>query len=103
MHVAGKKKQPSVHTALLLQETIALALEDNSKVFVTFLDVSKAYDTVWTDGLFYQLNNMGITGKIWRLMYRAYINFESRVRIEDRTSEWFPISYVESTKVVFSL
>ena len=24
-------------------------------------------------------------------MYRAYIKFESRVRIEDKTSEWFPM------------
>ena len=88
---AGKKKQSCVHTALLLQESIASALETNNKVFVAFLDVSKAYDTVWTDGLFFQLNKMGITGKLWRLMYRAYIDFKSRVRIEDKTSEWFPM------------
>ena len=88
---AGKKKQSCVHTALLLQESIATALETSNKVFVAFLDVSKAYDTVWTDGLFFQLNKMGITGKLWRLMYRAYIDFKSRVRIEDRTSDWFPM------------
>ena len=88
---AGKKKQSCVHTALLLQESIAYTLEKHNKVFVTFLDVSKAYDTVWTDGLFYKLHGMGLTGKIWRLMYRAYINFESKVRIEDKTSEWFPM------------
>ena len=88
---AGKKRQSCVHTALLLQESIATALERSSKVFVTFLDVSKAYDTVWTDGLFYQLNEMGIKGKLWRLMYRAYVNFESRVRIENKSSAWFPM------------
>ena len=88
---AGKKKQSCVHTAMMLQESIASALETNNKVFVTFLDVSKAYDTVWTDGLFFQLNQMGITGKLWRLMYRAYIDFKSRVRIEDKTSDWFPM------------
>ena len=88
---AGRKKQSCVHTALVLQESIANALEKNDKVFVTFLDVSKAYDTVWTDGLFFQLHEMGITGKLWRLMYRAYIGFKSKVRIEDKTSEWFPM------------
>ena len=86
---AGKKKQSCVHTALLLQESVATALEEGNKVFVTFLDVSKAYDTVWTNGLFFQLNEMGLKGKIWRLMYRAYIDFRCRVRIEDKTSEWF--------------
>ena len=90
---AGKKKQSCVHTALLPQESIAYALEKPNKVFVTFLDVSKAYDTVWTDGLpvFFKLHEMGLTGKIWRLMYRAYIKFESKVRIEDKTSDWFPM------------
>ena len=53
------------------------------------MDVSKAYDTVWTDGLFYQLNKMGISGRLWRLMYRAYQDFKCHVRIEDKTSDWF--------------
>ena len=34
---------------------------------------------------------MGIKGKLWRLMYRAYVHFESRVRIENKTSDWFPM------------
>ena len=88
---AGKKKQSCVHTALVLQESIATALEKHDKVFVAFLDVSKAYDTVWTDGLFFQLHQMGIKGKLWRLMYRAYIDFKSKVRIDDKTSDWFPM------------
>ena len=88
---AGKKKQSCVHTALLLQESVATALEEGNKVFVTFLDVSKAYDTVWTNGLFFQLNEMGLKGKIWRLMYRAYIDFQCKIRIEDKTSDWFPM------------
>ena len=41
---------------------MAYALETNRKVFVTFLDVSKAYGTVWIDGLFFKLNKMGIRG-----------------------------------------
>ena len=86
---AGKKKLSCVHTALLLQESVACALETNRRVFVTYLDVSKAYDTVWIDGLFFKLHKMGIDGKLWRLMYRTYLNFKSRVRIEDKSSEWF--------------
>ena len=91
MQGAGKKKKSCVHTALLLQESVATALEQNAKVFVTFLDVSKAYDTVWTDGLFFQLHKMGLKGRIWRLMYRAYLDFQSSVRIGDKVSQWFPM------------
>ena len=88
---AGKKKLSCAHTVLLLQESIADALESNRNVFVTFLDVSKAYNTVWTDGLFFQLHEMGISGKIWRLMYQAYQDFQCQIRIEGKTSEWFPM------------
>ena len=89
---AGKKKISCVHTALLLQESIANALESHKNIFVMFLDVSKAYDTVWTDGLFYQLNEMGLSGRIWRLMYRAYQDFQCHVRIENKTSQWFTMT-----------
>ena len=43
---ACRKGQSCVHTSLLLQETIASALENNKKVFVSYFDVSKAFDTV---------------------------------------------------------
>ena len=104
---AGRKKQSCVHTALLLQEAIADALEHHNQVFVAFYDVSKAYDTVWTNGLFYQLHNMGIRGRTWRLLYRAYLDFKCRVRIGDKCSEWYNMlcgihqgGFLSSTKYI---
>ena len=104
---AGKKGQSCVHTAFLLQESIADALESNKQIFVAFYDVSKAYDTVWTDGLFFQLHEMGIRGRTWRLLYRAYIDFRCRVRIGDKCSEWYSMlsgihqgGFLSSTKYI---
>ena len=88
---AGKKGQSCVHTAFVLQEAVAAAREDGHKVFVSFYAVSKAYDTVWADGLFFQLHGMGINGTLWRLMYRANIDFRCRVRPGDQFSEWYPL------------
>ena len=36
---------------------------------VAFLDVDKAFDTVWIEGMFYQLHILGISGKTWRILY----------------------------------
>ena len=86
---ATRKGFSCVHTALTLQETISKVRECNKKVFVAYYDVSKAFDSVWTDGLFFQLHKLGITGTLWRLLFKGYQDFRCCVRIADRESEWF--------------
>ena len=47
-------------------ETINHTLERGSKVFSCFLDVRKAFGTVWIDGLLYKLFlEPGIKGRMW--------------------------------------
>ena len=53
-----------LHLAVLLQEGIASSLGTNKKVFVAYFDVAKAFDSVWTNGSFYQLHEMGVVGKV---------------------------------------
>ena len=38
-----------LHSACILQEAISSVWERKKKVFVAFLDVKKAFDTVWHD------------------------------------------------------
>ena len=84
---ACRKGSSCVHTALTLQETISQQCEGGKKVFVAYFDVSKAFDSVWIDGLFFQLYELGIRGSLWRLLYKTYKGFVCRVRIGDRMSE----------------
>ena len=47
-------------------ESINHMLERGSKVIGCFLDIQKAFDTVWTDGLFFKLfSEFGIKGRMW--------------------------------------
>ena len=47
-------------------ETINRMLECGSKTFSCFLDVRKALDTVWINGLLYKLFlELGIKGRMW--------------------------------------
>ena len=38
----------------------------------TYADVQKAYNTVWRDGLWLKLWDMGVKGKMWRVVKGMY-------------------------------
>ena len=47
-------------------ETINHMLEGCSKMFSCFLDLRKAFDTLWIDGLMCKLfSDLGFNGKLW--------------------------------------
>ena len=89
---ACKPGSSCVHSALILQETIAAGLDTNKKVFVAYFDITKAFDSVWIDGLFYHLHQKGVVGTLWRILYYTYQHFRCRVCVNDEYSEWYPMT-----------
>jgi hypothetical protein len=79
----------SLHTSLLLRETIAYNNECDSTVYVALLDMAKAFDLVWINGLLYKLHQTGMDPVIWRMLKKSYTNFICHVRIKDSISEGF--------------
>jgi hypothetical protein len=63
----------------------------NKTVYAFFLDVRKAYDTVWRDGLSAKLLE-GVDGKLWRVLRDLAIKSTSQVRVNGDLSEAFPLS-----------
>ena len=53
-----------VDNLFVLNEVIQGRLQKGKKTFSFFLDIKKAYDTVWQDGLWYRMWEMGIQGKL---------------------------------------
>ena len=88
---ACRKGISCVHSAYVLQESISTLLETHSKVFATYLDVSKDFDGVWIGGLFYRLCEIGIYGKTWRLFYNSYTDFQCKARVQNKMSQWYPL------------
>ena len=50
--------------------------------------MSKAFDGVW---LFDRLRELGIHGRTWRLLYKTYIDFKCRARVQHKVSEWYTL------------
>ena len=61
-------------------ESINHMLERGSKVFGCFLDVHKAFDTVWIDGLLYKLVMVfDIRGRMWLAIKDLYTEVRGQV------------------------
>ena len=55
-----------IEASFTILETINHMLERGIKIFGCFLDVRKAFDRVWIDGLLYKLfTELGIKGRRW--------------------------------------
>ena len=56
-----------------------------------FLDLFKAFDSVWHQGLFYKLYQCGIRGFTYKAIVDLYTEMKSCVKYNGCTSEWFPV------------
>lgn len=88
-----RSEYSSIDQAWILHEILTSRLEAPIKktTCMAFLDVRKAYDTVWKDGLFVQMHRSGIRGKIWRMIQAMLANVKRKVIVGDDISEEFDI------------
>ena len=88
-HQSGFRPGDSTTNQLpFLVHTIHLALEEHKEVRSIFLDMSKAFDKVWHDGLLFKLQRNGIEGQLLQLFKSYLFNRKQRVVINDFESEW---------------
>ena len=86
---AGQNKCSSLHISMVLQEVIQANVEKGQSVYVAFLDMKKAFDTVWVPGLFYKLHKASMSGKILRLIKESYQGFQFAAFIAGEVGEGF--------------
>ena len=56
-----------------------------------FLDISKAFDRVWQEGLIYKIKSVGISGPLLKLTESFLSNRNQRVLLNGQSSRWLPI------------
>ena len=74
-----------------LNEIVQGRLREDKKTYAFFLDIQKAYDTVWHDGLWYKLWDMGVKGRMWRVIKKMYMSSRSAVLLEGEKSDSFNV------------
>ena len=81
------------HLLSIIHE-IQSAFDDNPTIDVRgiFLDISKAFDKVWHDGLLFKLKTYGVAGDLLLLLKNYLKNRKQRVALNCQTSEWRKIN-----------
>ena len=84
----------TINQLLAITHKIYTAFEElpSRETRAVFLDLSKAFDRVWRDGLFYKLECNGISGHLLSLLGNSLENRRQRVVLNGKCSQWATIS-----------
>ena len=55
------------------------------------MDISKAFDKVWHEGLLYKFKSLGISGELYQLLKNYLSDKLQRVVLNGQTSPWSPV------------
>ena len=66
-------------------------MKEGKKTFAFFLDIQKEYDSVWRNGLWLKLWNMGVKVKIWCVNKSMYNSSRSAILLEGERFSTFSV------------
>ena len=65
------------------------AQSDKSHIYFCFVDLRKAFDSVWRKGLFYKMLTYGIGGNFYKVITHMYENLKLSVKLDDGITNCF--------------
>lgn len=86
-----RKTRSSTDQSFLLHEIITRRKEKKKPTVCMFIDVKKAYDRVWRDGLWAKMYEEGIQGKMWMMIRAMYSKMTRRALVNGEMTESFAI------------
>lgn len=76
-----RRSRGTLDQVLILKETIRSRKARGFATYTTFIDVRKAYDTVWREALYGTLHRKGVNGKLWRQIQVMHEQLSRKVRL----------------------
>ena len=84
-----RKGRGCVDQGYTLAQVVLKRLEVQKNTYLCFVDLKKAFDSVWREGLFRRMAEDGVLGKLLNLVKRWYKIVTVTVRVNDVESDWF--------------
>ena len=85
-----RKGDSCISQLLAITQEIFLNFDANPSLDTrgVFLDISKAFDKVWHEGLLFKLKTYGISGSLLKLIKHFLSNRQQRITLNGQTSRW---------------
>ena len=83
-----KQGDSCINQLLSITHEIYQSLDQGYEVRGVFLDISKAFDKVWHEGLLFKLKQNGINGPLLRILENFLKERKQRVVLNGQTSSW---------------
>ena len=80
----------TVDQVFILNELICRQKRRKRKWVCAFLDIKRAYDVVWRDAMWKALWDVGVRGRMWRMLQGVYKGVQSCVDAGGVKSDWEP-------------
>ena len=84
-----RAKRSTSEQIFILREIIQARRKKRKRTYCCFLDIRKAYDTVFREGLWKRMIEKGVGGKLWRVVKNLYREVGSCVRLGEEKTDWF--------------
>ena len=82
-----RKGCTTMDNVIRLETAVKIAFNNNRVTTAVFLDLSKAYDITWTNGLLYKLTTMDVKGPILKWLYNFLTERKIQVRVGNSLSD----------------
>jgi hypothetical protein len=73
--------------ALIVTEAIGEALDNGENLYITYMDVRKAFDTVCHSSMLLSMYDQGVGGTLWKTFRDMYNNITAQVKLQGHLSE----------------
>ena len=84
-----RRKRSTIEQIFILFEIISSRSKSKKHTYCCFIDVRKAYDSVFRDSMWWHLIHKGIAGKMYRVLRAFYNKVESCVQLNGKYSDFF--------------
>jgi exonuclease III len=81
-----RKGRSTIDAVFVLNTLIQKFINENKRLYCCFIDMKRCFDSICRKSLWYKLYNMGLNGKILRIIRSMYQSVKSCIRSCDNTS-----------------